>query len=930
MKNFFLTTTLDAIFDKKEDITHHHLLIYPSKRAALLSKKILQTKVTTPTILPLFLSIEELIEELCKHNPIDTSKQLLVLYTLMNKKNNDLTLIDFLLFGQIVLNDFNLIHEHVATDNYDKLFTLIDEFQKIQVWAKEGENLTKLEFEYIHNWNGMKELFLSFTKSLAAQNEPTKGMLLDMSNDFIEIFFNKNQINQVAIIGFNAINLKENRIFNTIAKHANTEFYFDADHYYTSNKLHEAGYFISNSLREFAPSTQLYNDYKAPKKIQVIQSSGTAYQCKIVADLLKEANLDIDNTLIVLNDEELTPVLCSYLFSQFDTQVVNFTMGYKVCYTSVYKFIFGLIKVYTSSKEYEYKVSDFLQLASFNEFNLFFEVEKFQNFKTFALKNKIQKVTQFNLNEYATNTNFALIHSLFFNKLNLDESIVILLQIIKIITNQSVELLEKEASKLISNAIEHQLRLYKSVDIDSAITTFFELVEPQLNKLQISLEGNSNKGLQVMGMLETRNLDFENVILLSMNEGVLPAAKNLQTFIPFDVIRAYQIPDYTYSQSIFSYHFYRLLQRCTNVYMIYNVLPINMASTEPSRFISQLEYELLSYNESVVWKNTSYFSPIVSTLTNHIVIEKDEIILNQIKSKFLNKYISASQANVFLQCQLRYYWQYVLGIQEPKNSSNALSSSEFGTIVHDVLFEIFKDLINIDIDVSTIMNELNTIENRLTVAFNKEYKHEVGIKGELLINWEKAKFFISNALHNEIKKIEVAATNNFSYKILYLEQEFLVPFSFNNTTYTIGGKFDRVELWDDTILICDYKTSSYSEDKITSNDFDELHSIKKNMVNQLLFYILVSQNNPDFENKTVASGIYFLGEKKKSLVKLQNANKESINSNTEKMNLYENYLKSSFEDFLNPDIPITQTTLKDNCKYCHFNSICKRQVKSSF
>jgi RecB family exonuclease len=927
MKNTFLNQTIHSLIGQ---INKNSLLLFPSRRAALLSKKIYLKTLKTPTFVPLFVSIEQLLELLCNSTSADSTLQLMHLYKIMNDKNPELKLPDFLLFGNTLLSDFNLIQEHVEATLYNKIFETIDEIKKIQAWAKEGETLTHLEKEYINNWQGLKEIFNNYETALYQNEILSKGMMLDCAIETTHELIKKHELNSLFVIGFNAINVKEKKVFQTFEKYISTSYYFDADEYYCNNPLHEAGYFIKKSIQEHAPNNRLTAEFKLAKNIEIISCSGSNYQTLVAIDILKSNKINPSETLVVLNDESILPTLCSALFNQFSIENINITMGYKVVNSNVYSFLRLLNTINTGVVAFEIPSVLFIELLSTSIAKLYYNSIEIDEIIKTIVETKCTMVNKNSIVKLKNNPLKTLLTQ-YFEAIAIERKIEILIEFASdLVTKLSTDYEIQACNAIITSVQNLNVLLIEFVGYLN-FSTFFTLLDSSINKLQIALKGNSNEGLQVMGMLETRILDFENVLFLSMNESVIPAPKKLQTFIPFDVLHTYKLPDYSYSQNIFAYHFYRLLQRASNLYLLYNALPSDTTSNEQSRFLTQLEFELPAYNPKINIKKTQYSAPISATTSAPISIVKNQETIHKIIQKFDKKYISASQFTILLQCKLRYYWQYVLGIYQPEQLNDSMTSAEFGSIVHEVLYDIYLPCINAQLDTNYFENCKKNANNLLKAAYEKKYNNIDMKTGEQLLLWEKSLFFITSILSQEIKKIKKSITENIDYKIIYLEQKFEASIAVNkNLKVNIGGVFDRIEKWGDTLYICDYKTGSFKLEKVTFDTFESLHKEGKKYVVQLLFYILLFKENAEFNATKLTSAINFLGDTKIEKVNLIDKEKNSIYSNNPIVDGFKEKIKNEVKNLLDINEPIAMTDDADNCSYCQFNTICKRKPKSWF
>jgi len=458
---------------------------------------------------------------------------------------------------------------------------------------------------------------------------------------------------------------------------------------------------------------------------------------------------------------------------------------------------------------------------------------------------------------------------------------------------------------------------------NSDLKTLRSILNQIVRSTTLPFYGEPLMGLQVMGMLETRTLDFENVILLSCNEDILPSGKSVNSFIPFELKRAFGLPTYSDKDSIFAYHFYRLLQRATNIYLLYNTENDALGSGEKSRFLTQLIYELPKKNPKVTITEKLVNIPILAeNKDNGIVIGKTPDILEILQAK-AEKGFSPSLLNKYRNCSLQFYLHAIAGLKEAEEVEEVIGADTLGNVIHKVLERLYQPFTGKKITSDSIKEIKKNVETFTIAEFEKEYSKGEMSYGKNLLTLKVALKFIYNFLEAETETISQFEKNGQPVIIKALEQALETTVTIDSETIKIKGTADRIDNIGKTTRIIDYKTGLAFNKELKLDDWDTIRS-DSNLAKsfQLLMYALMYQKMNPTITENIVSGIITFRELSVGLKTVKVNNSDVLN--TIILNEFEGQLKKLLKDIFDPSIPFTQTTEVTNCEYCTFKGVCNR------
>ncbi len=948
-----------AIYLQQSHLTKLHdcTLVFPNRRAILYFQKYLALLNTKPQWAPQCITINELMKQLSGLSVAENITLNFELHRIYKEeKKSDESFDKFYYWGDMLLNDFDDIDKYLvdaallfktlaSIKEIDRQFNFLtdEQIEAIkQFWKSfEPNKYSEHQKEFVELWQVLNNIYTKFKNSLASRGIAYEGMIW---REVAEKCTNKSlaisDFYKIIFIGFNALNNCEKTLFEYLQNECKAEFYWDYDEYYLKNVAHEAGYFLRENIQLFpSPLTDIAHNQIAGtiKNIQFIGASSDIAQTKLISEVLTEWRCkDVvisENTVVILADESLLlPVLNSI---PDENGAINVTMGYPLNSAPAYTLFTHLLDLQKSAKIKE----DGKILFYFRS------VLKILNHQ-FLKSHSADIITE--ISQQIIVHNRVYIQGIELNQTELLRKIFTYHDNAKALTEHLLDImsefynlagndaenptLEQEYIYYLYSSIKKLYEIIISHNISFGLPIYYRLLKQTLSGVRIPFEGEPLKGLQVMGILETRAIDFDNIIMISTNEGILPAGSAGSSFVPYNLRRAFTMPTIEHRDSIYAYYFYRLLHGAKNVAYIYNSGVSEKSTGEMSRFMLQLKY--LS-NLQIVEKNLVY--DIAFSLPQSIEIIKTEKIL-----KLLDQYqsqqekglrsFSASALNMYLDCSLKFYFRYIASLEEADEVTEDIDAAIFGRLLHKAMEHLYKDFINTNVEKThlvAIVNDVPRIEQSIIIAFQIEYFKSdkplsiSDITGKNILIFEVIKKYIS-----QILKYDMSQT---PFLIHELEGKYNVVFPFirNNKKYNInlGGFLDRIEKNRNTIKIIDYKTGKESMDFSSINHLFFKGDIARcKEAFQTLFYCLVYLlKNPDTPN--VCPSLYYVrslfSDNYNSLL-LDKTSKTFVTSFELYAEEFTNNLEELFLEMLDQKIPFTQTQEKAICKYCAYIDICHR------
>ncbi len=878
----FISETLDDIL-KTTTSFQDVIFVLPSQRAKVFVKQTLKDKISFG-FLPEIINVEQFICNVSGIEKADSIQLLFHFYTIYKSLEKDAVTFDvFASWAFTVLQDFNEIDQHLI--NTKDIFIYLRDIQRLKKWSVKGEfketELIKDHYSFLEKLNAYYTAFYQFLKQ---KKIGYQGLIYREACSNIDNYLEKHKNKQLFFIGFNALNKAEELLFQKVLENNNSEIYWDIDQTFFKDN-HQAGKFI----RKYKSTWRYYekndiktlgNSFLSEKNIQVIGASKNITQIKYAGEIL-ESITDFKNTALVLADETLLPVTLNSLPRNINA--INITMGYPLKDVPTTNLILDIFNLFLSQEK--------LQKSSVNEFYHKDVIRFLKHPSIYKLVSDIELFSDEIAKQNQTFIPTELIEKLLENS---DKTLVAIFKpytsinqfinrVLKLIDflKEDITVLEKEylfRFYTIFNQLKTLQNEFKYFPDLKTLALFFKQL---INSESLSFQGEPLRGLQLMGMLETRVLDFENLILISTNEGVLPASSQQNSFIPFDVKIEFGLPTYREKDAIFSYHFFRLLQRAKNVFIIYNTEHDVFGSGEKSRFVTQLEMLRTDIEQKII-------SPKVVTQKSTLKeIKKDENVLDILKG-LAKKGISPSALTNYLYNPISFYKQKVLQLKEFDDVEETIAFNTLGTVVHETLDKLyipFKGKFLQVADIDTMQKQARALVEKF---FKIEFKNGDIFTGRNRLIFEVANRFVTNFLH---KEKELLSDKNNQLKIIATEENLAAFIKIDGIDFPIKihGQVDRVDELNGELRIIDYKTGMVSSTNLRVPELEDLRDEKHLKAIQVLLYayLYTKSKNYDF-NKPLKAGIYSF---------------KNLNSGFLPVNFSSNYRK--------PDVVITAEKLEE-------------------
>lgn len=891
MKQKFLHKVISEILEKSLDLSGFSFVI-PGKRPVVFIKEILKEK-NYNGILPEFFTIDEFIHKTTDKQEIKGIAFWLFAYQIYTQIYQDEDLASFLKWFPTLQKDWDDMLKFHGNDK-DILEWMLAE-ERIKNW---GENLGDEEGARKRNLNFWRKMnvFLPVLKQKLDEKElATSGMIHVSADENLENFC-KNYKNRVVFIGFNAFTPVEEKLVKTLLQWDKAEIFFHADEYYMKDERQEAGKFLREykTWKEFNDSRSFHwieNEFSEPKNIKVYEVSGNIAQTKVLPEILcKNAAFGAfqeQNTAIVLLDENLLPATLDSLAS---VEKLNITMGFplkNLAFSNAMKKLFHLHKQLEKNAS-SYYYNDILPILD--------ELPKNSKDEN-IIKNFVSNLEERNIVYLSKKLLHELLNELsfyqLFEKQNAKTLLNTLINFCKDLKYKEIDDVQYENISHFEKSfviIKNQLSPY---NYEVKIETLEVLINQLVNTETIDFVGEPLQGLQIMGLLETRLLNFENIILLSANEGKLPLGNSQNTYLPFDVRKQFNLHTFLENDGIYAYHFYRFLQNSKNIYLLYNALGSGVNTGEKSRFITQIEMESHHKIEHIIIENTS--EPINQ---EPITIEKTPSVLEKLEE--WKQRVSASHLVTYLYNPIDFYLEKVLGAKETTEIEEELSQRNYGTLVHNALEYLYGKIIGKILTNSDLENLLQEVDESINYAIEKlKHQPEFYEKGMNFVHKQIAKRVVESVINYDL---DLVKSGN-ALEIIALERKIEnIPFKIDeNNEVIFYGFIDRIDVLNGTLRIIDYKTAKpknlkirLKEDKIDTLFFDD--RFKQAM--QLCIYQYCISQIEEFKNKNVETGIWSFAEVNNGV-----QNVEFTDGNFEDSLVS---VRNLILEILNPEIPFTE------------------------
>jgi CRISPR/Cas system-associated exonuclease Cas4 (RecB family) len=945
---YFLERIARSIYGEFGNTLNRHCLVFPSRRAGLYFLKYLSSRIDKPVWTPSIMSVNELFRTFSDLKQAENELLLFELYEIYsNLKKNPESFDDFFFWGDMLLNDFDDIDKYLVDP--DSLFTNVRDIKKIdelfgdlsqeqkdvirQFWINfDRDKQSGQKDGFIGTWEILPLLYRDYKAALREKDLGYEGMIFrEVVGKLADNSEIKIKWDIVHFIGFNALNQCEKKLMLRLKKEGRARFYWDYDNSYVlPGRLNSAGFFMKDNLKIFGnsmPDDWSYDTYlsKSDKKIRrrVIDVTSDVAQVKLLPSLIGDlGKLPEDkacHTAIILADENLLlPVLTSI---PGETGDVNITMGFPLHQTSVFFIVTDLLNLQKNSVSRDSHIFFRREDARCILENSY--IKSILAGKNEEIKSELPSGSPWiSISDAHTET----IKNIF----SRPETPLLLSGYFRsILSEMAIYNREDKPVRNLTNEFIYRMTLcinrletiISSSKVNFSNETWIRLLEKLLRLQTVPFSGEPLSGIQIMGMLETRALDFDNIIILSVNEGVLPSGSSVSSFIPFSLREAYGLPSINHQESIYAYHFYRLLQRAENVTFVYNSNSTGLRSGEMSRFLLQMKYtpglcpEFTDLNFAI--RTASDISDTVVRTPAHSRL---------LRSRFENKMLSPSAINTWLGCRMKFYFQYINGLYEPDEPVTEIDPAALGSMLHDMMSGFYLRFKGKEVPREYILSipegsrEMSAmIEN----AINQQFNREPGFipEGKEIIVREVLAEYLKRVL-----KADLACT---PFRILHLEEKFSFTVDTGNgVKIAAGGKIDRIDLKDGKIRIVDYKTGTISDtipsvQSLFEDDRKKDHDAWLQILLYCEAFISVNSNHPVYpliyRIKKADTG------KLNGYLLIKDGSETIVDDYRELRHEFLSGLNEVVRKIFSDDENFTMTKISwGKCPYCPFRSLCLR------
>lgn len=959
MESFLKLVAADLYKHTKGNLAHT-AVVFPNKRAGLFFNEYLAQESDSPIWSPAYVSISELFRSLSPWEVGDPVKLVCELYKIFRRETQSTeTLDDFYFWGEMLISDFDDADKNkVDTDklfsNLQDLRNIMDDYTFIDDEQEEAirqffqnfsiERRTALKERFISLWDVLGNIYKGFRESLASQNIAYEGMMYRHVIEHLDV--DKLPYEKYVFVGFNVLNKVEHTLFTQLKDAGKAVFYWDYDEFYMKENrqavTHEAGEFIRRNLRNFPSplSGELFKNLSKPKEVHYIASSTENAQARYLPQWIRN-NLttpEKETAVVLCNEALLQPVLHSL---PAEVKHVNITMGFPLSQTPVYSFLIALLELHTHGFNFKSGRYTFQSVVTLLKHPYtrqltgqaeLLEKELTRNNRFYPLPGELGK------DEFLTRLFTPLSGNLNLC-IRLSETLQQVAGIYQANTSGTEDTdafnqLYRESLFKAYTTINRFRTLIEEDELTVQSETFRRLLVKVLSATNIPFHGEPAIGMQVMGVLETRNLDFRHLVLLSVNEGQLPKSGGDSSFIPYNLRKAFGMTIIEHKIAVYAYYFYRLLQRAERITLMYNTSSDGLNRGEWSRFMLQF---LIEWPHPI----TRQFLEAGQSPqgTSPITVEKTPDVMRRMQSLFdvranPKAKFSPSALNYYLDCPLKFYYRYVAGLSAPDEVSAEIDSATFGSIFHYAAEHIYKDLtthgkvINKEALETLLRNEVK-LQDYVDTAFKKLFfnvpqNEKPEYNGVQLINSAVIARYLKQLLQNDLRY----APFTFIASEMEVDEPIDIQTPKGVIKSRIGGIIDRMDSKDGTLRIVDYKTGGDADTPPHVESLFIPDKKRSNYVFQTFLYAaIMCRKQPTMKIAPALlyihraatetySPVIQMGEPRKP--------KEAVEDFSKYEKEYRERLQGLLEEIFNPEKSFTQTEIIEKCTYCDFKALCKR------
>lgn len=954
----FLKQVAHDLYNKTEGNFTKVAIVFPNKRASLFFNEYLAQESDRPIWSPTYVSISELFRQSSDLSIADPIKLVCDLYKVFQKATGSKeTLDDFYFWGEMLIADFddadkNMADTHALFSNLKDLNELMDNYDFLEEGQKEAlsqffhnfsiNQVTELKQRFISMWNVLGDIYAEYKALLESQSIAYEGMLYRQVIEQLDV--EALPYNKYIFVGFNVLNKVEHTLFKKLNEAGKAMFYWDYDTFYLNKTPHEAGEFIRRNLRDFPSElpASFFDNLNQPKEVTFIESPTENGQVRYLPQWIREnlTSQEKETAVVLCNEALLQPVLHAL---PDNVKHINITMGFPLSQTPAYSFVNALMELHTSGYNPNNGRYLFAEVISVLKHpytrQLSPEAEKLE--QTLTRDNRFYPLPS----ELKQDNVLELLFTPRRNNLDLCSMLSEALKEVAVIYQQQAashsdafDQLYRESLFKTYTLVNRFHTLIESKELNVQAGTFQRLLTRVMSSSSIPFHGEPAIGMQVMGVLETRNLDFRHLIMLSVNEGQLPKAGGDSSFIPYNLRKAFGMTTIDHKIAVYAYYFYRLMQRAEKVTLVYNTATDGINRGELSRFMLQF---LIEWGYPVLRKQLEAAQSPQSSAP--IIIEKTPDVMERMKSVFdirnnPKALISPSALNCYLDCPLKFYYKYVALLSAPDEVTADIDSAKFGSIFHYAAEHIYKDLTahgklisreNLETLLKDEVRLQTYVDNGFKeLFFNLPPNEQPEYNGIQLINSAVIVKYIQQLLRNDLRYAPFTFIGSEQRVFENIE----ICTSTGDIQSRIGGIIDRIDSKGESLRIVDYKTGGDADTPANVQSLFIPDKKRSNYVFQTFLYasIVCKKLREKNDSRLVAPALLYIhraaSEKYSPVIQMGEPRKpkEPVDNFAQHEGDFRENLKTLLEDIFNPDISFTQTEIEDKCAYCDFRALCKK------
>lgn len=937
----FTDQIADYIFEQQLDVKHLTIVL-PSERAVRYISSSLYKRNGKPMIAPEMLTIDRWVRKHATKTIVDRTRLLVKLFNVQLENPvdpKDLSFDEFQTWGQTLLSDFDEIDRYML--DAKQVFRNLADIREIENWSFNSTDLTPAQKRFMEFWERLPHYYFRLNELLDQENLCYAGKAYRELAENIDRLFKMDKNRVFLFAGFNALSEAELSIMKQLHRMGRAHILIDADKFYLDHPVHEAGLFLRNTINELdlkEPSfvqNRLLTDKKSIEIIECPQQTG---QVKAAATILDRINKEeLDDTLVLLADESLVTPLLRNIPAKVGN--ANISLGLPIRNTALRTWIELVFSIQENKQRFKTEALYFQDLQKFwnHPFSIASMNDEERSQITALELESIQKNRIFrNAESVRISVKFDRLLSLFHQKW--ENNWELAMQCVRNINAHLME--ELDDSDLLNRALvssfDESIIDFENITKEGLpamnLKSFKGLLQQHWMNKSIAYHGNPITGLQVMGLLETRLLDFRNIIVIGLNEGKMPPTNPIQTMIPMDLRAWLKLPTPREKQGLFAHHFYRLMHHCENLWVTFSSAKEAIGSNEASRYLMQLELELSRLNEGIEWTKSLYsIAEDEVKESSSVQIQKTPEISSKIDQIF-ERSLSASAINKYLQCPLDFYYRYIMEFGEEDDFEEDLESRTIGSFIHNVLETLYKPFSRHDqegrpvhpaprnltsYDVEQMKGHVDQLMfEQFMERFDRDRKSFE--TGKNLLSFNMAKALTTRILDKEIEFLKQQTEPVF---IEFLELKMKTPVSISvhgqEKKIMLSGIIDRIDSIGGKYRIVDYKSGKV-EDSDAIIDLGneekgilEIYKKAKHAIQLAMYSYMLREN---FKIKANEVGLLSLVKVSKGLITLNEKNGATLEMITDK---FPEFLQAFLEELHNEQLLFTHKEQQFNyCNYC--------------